>query len=291
VKLVLGLAFVYFLRNNLAFAVAGATFAITLSEAVALFQLYWTYKKDKKKYQLSAILTNQKFSFQAIKIIKTAVPITLIGIMIPFSHVIDSFLTVNLLSTYKTDATALYGLLSGVVTTVINLPVSVCYGIATVAIPTVSASKTERDKNKNALKTVLLTLAVSLPCALFFVYFSSFTINLLFARLPIEQKQIAIKLLRLTAPCVVLLSLLQTCNAVLIGKGKPYLPLISLSVGIAVKTMLNLILLKMPNFNIYGGAIALIACYFIVCLVNFIIIFNVKVNRADKKAYRRQCVG
>ena len=81
------------------------------------------------------------------------------------------------------------------------------------------------------------------------------------------------------------LSFLQTGNAVLIGKGKPYMPVISLAFGVLIKETLNFTLLKIPSINIYGGAIALIACYFTICLINLISTLSFKVNYESKIAY------
>lgn len=288
VKLGFGLLFSYLFLPNIAKAVAGATFAITLSEFSALLYLFAAYLKNKKSLSIRLSFEKSSFSVRTKTVIKNTVPITLIGIILPLSQVVDSFLILNLLGAYRQDATSLYGLLSGVAATVIGLPVSVCYGVAAVAIPTVSASKTEMEKRINAKRTLLLTTLVALPCAIFTAIFAPFIIGLLFRGLLDEEKLIAVNLLRISSPNVLLLSLLQTSNAVLIGKGKLYFPVLSLSVGVAVKTALNLILLNTPKLNIYGGALAIIACYFTVCLLNLFIIFAVKVKNEGSRSCRRE---
>lgn len=288
IKLVLGLFFAYLMLPDIPKAVAGATFAITISELVALIGLYLTYRKQKRRLCLYPPLTKSESRCLSKRIILTTIPITLVGIMIPLSHVIDSFLTVNILSEYRQDATTLYGLMSGVVCTVINLPVSVCYGISTVAIPTVSGSENETEKRNASIKTIILTLMVSIPCALLLAVFSPFVIRILFNGLNGGERTTAIKLLAISSPNVVLLSLIQTENAILIGKGKPYFPLLSLSIGILVKTILSLTLMKLPEINVFGSAVALIACYFFTCLVNLIMIFKFKVKNESKRTFNRQ---
>ena len=288
VKLVFGLFLANLFIYNTPKAVAGATFAITISEAVALLVLFILYLVRKKKLGLRFAFNNYEFKSQAKSIIKTTVPITLIGILLPFSQVIDSFLTVNLIGSYRGDATALYGIFGGAVMTVINLPVSICYGVSTVAIPAVSASKTQREVDKNSSKALLLTIAVALPCVIFVAVGAPFIINLLFRNLPQTEKAVAVNLLRITSPCILTLSTVQTSNAVLIGKGRLYTPVTSLFFGVLVKTALNILLLKIPSLNIYGGALALNACYFTVCLINLILIFNLKVKNASKRPCNRQ---
>ncbi len=305
IKLLFGLLFVSLLLPNVKQAVAGATFAITLSELVALIQLYITYKKRKKETNFSWVNSNdgksmgkikrisllsqpiKEFKSIAKKIIKTTIPITLTGIIIPISQVIDSLLIINLLSTYRTDATSLYGLLTGVVATVINLPVSLCYGIATTTIPTVSALKTEEAKRKTTVKSLLLTAICALIFSVACFLLARLAVGVLFRNLSLEEKQTAVSLLRLCAPNILLLSLLQTSNAALIGKGRLYLPVITMSVAVVIKTILSIILLKIPSINIYGGGIALIACYFIACLLNLILIFTVRMRDGNKRTCGR----
>ena len=287
-KLFAGLTLAYAFRASISLAVAGATLAISISELGALIFLWIQYKRVKNKNLGVFTFDRLNHKKRVKQILKTTLPITIIGIMIPLSQVVDSFLIVNILSRYREDATALYGLMTGVAATVVGLPVAVCYGISTVAIPSVSSSKTEKEKAKNAKKTLLLTLAVSLPCAIGCYLFAPFIINLLFKSLPVTEKLIAINLLKTLSPCVVLLSLLQTGNAVLIGKGKLYKPVTSLGVGIIVKIVLSLILLKIPSLNIYGGAIGVIACYFVSTLINLFMIFNLKVKHENKTTCRRE---
>lgn len=275
-KLSFGILLVKVFLPNIKLAVAGATLAITISELIALVYLYLNYKKDRDRFRLFSAMDKMEFNKKAKRIIKVTVPVTLTGIMIPLSQVIDSFLIVNILSAYRTDATALFGLLSGATATVIALPVSICYGLATASIPAVSSSVTESERENRIKKALVLTLIFTIPCAIALYFLSPFAVRLLFNGLSVPEKSVVIKLLKLGSPCIVLLSFLQTSNAVLIGKGKLYLPVFTLGVGIIIKTVLNLILLKNPQINIYGGQIAVIACYFTVSLLNLLLVARSK---------------
>lgn len=288
VKLSLGLILTYLLMPNLPLAVAGATFAITISEVVALIYLFIKYKSFSKKIPVDFTIDKKSNASLIKKIIKVTIPITLVGIMIPLSQVIDSFIILNVIGGYRTDATSLYGLLSGVVATVVGVPVAVCYGLSAVAVPSVSSAKDNKEKNKLATKSIVLTLFVALPCAIVCYFFAPLIIRLLFSRLSQVEKITAINLLKISAPTIVLLSLLQTTNAVLIGKGKLYMPVISLGVGVFIKEITCFVLVSNELINIYGGAISVIACYFVVCLINLIMIFKPKVKYASKRTYGRQ---
>ncbi len=293
VKLIFGIFFCNLFLPNIEYAVTGTVFAITLSEAFALLLLIFLYLKRKKKYGLNFYFNKSAFKVLSKTVVKYAIPVTFTGILIPLSGFIDSFIIINIISKYSSNATSLYGILSGVVSTVINLPVSLCYAIATVSIPIVSSAKSEQEKNVAIKKSLLLTLIFSLLSAIVCFLFSGKIIGLLFKSLSVAENDIAVKLLSISSSNVLFLSLLQTGNAILIGKGKPYYPLISMGIAIVVKTVLEILLLNIPSINIYGGAISQIACYFLASLINFIMLFykgKKKVQYGSKTAYacRRQ---
>ncbi len=288
IKLIFGLVLVKIFISNTVLAVTGATLAITISEAVALIYLMVVF--NKRKAVTSRPLFNEKiqFSHYAKKIIKTTIPITLVGIILPISHVVDTFLTVNIIGKYRADATALFGIFSGAVMTVVNLPVSVCYGLSAVSIPAVSSAKNDEEREIKSKNVILLTAVISLLFFAVCFIFARLIVNVLFRSIAVEEKILAVKLLRLTSPCILLLSLVQTLNSVLIARGRTYVPVVSLSLGVVVKIILCVFLFNKPEINIYGASIASIACNFIVCLINLIIIFKCKVRNANACNYNRQ---
>ena len=280
VKLILGLTFAKIFMPNLPLSAGGATLAVTLSEVVAFLYLYSVFKRGKSALWLKVKKSENKKNF--ITIIKYAVPITLIGVAIPISQVADSFLMVNIIGKYRGDATALYGLLSGAAMTIISLPVSACYGISASVIPSASG-ESEESKGKSAKSALLITLAISLPSTILVYFLAPFIVRVLFKSLSSFQMETTVKLIKMLSPSILFLSIVQTSNGGLIGGGKVYLPLISLGVGITAKIIINLILLKNPTFNVFGGAIAINACYFFTCLVNLIMLITSGVKYESRK--------
>lgn len=282
VKLCFGLMLVKLFGGDTPRAAAGAAFAITVSEAAAAIYIFSVYKARQKRARLGGSLLNgetpacggeqiaKRESGVTAKLIKTAIPVTLLGIIFPLCAFAESFIVINLLSGYKENSTALYGLYSGVASTIAGLPAAVCYGVAAAAIPAVSAGKTEEKRKKNSARAIALTLFLSLPAAAILYFFAPNIINLLFRSLPQSEREISARLLKILAPSSALLSLLQTQNAVLIAENKPYFAVFSMAIGAAVKISAEIILVKNPSFNVYGCAVAVIACYFCVDLVNFI---------------------
>ena len=292
VKLGVGLGLAYLLSSNVTFGVSGATFAVTASELVALFYLVLTYKRREKE-RLKTIEKAEYKKYLKI-IIGLVIPVTLIGIALPLCNLTDSFIIVNVLKTYREDAVKLYGLFTGAVSTVINLPVAVCYGISAVTIPWITKSKTQKNANGKSFISIFVTLGVSAVFSIALYFLSETAVRILFARLTENEKATAILLLKTCSVNVVLLSSLQTVNAVLIGKGRPYLALIGLGAGLISRITVNLILLPNAYYNIYAGAYASITCYFVALLVNLItvVVITEKGNRSksdgDKERKNRR---
>lgn len=284
VKLILGLTLCKIFMPNVVLAVASATFSISISEVIALLFLYFIYKRKNGNN-----LNIRKKGFDGAKeIIKLSIPITLIGIVLPLSQVVDSFLIVNLLKKYTTSATSLYGIYSGVVLTIINLPVSICYGISTSLIPAVSGAKSIKDKEKSIKQGLILTLILSFLAFLFCFFFSKNILKILFRSLTEEQLIVSNKLLKICSSGILFLSLLQSINGILIGKGKTYSILTGMIFGAIVKVILNIILLNNPKINIFGAGVSLIACYFCSVLINLIIVIKKDKPNAVKEFTNRQ---
>lgn len=287
VKLAFGLFIVRLFLPDIKRATAGAIFAVTLSETVALLYLIFCYKREKN-LNFNEKLLNNKNDRIKLRILKLTVPVSISVLALPLSGFIDTFLVVNILSKYLANATSLYGLYSGTALTIIHLPTSLLYGLSQVIIPILSGAKNEGEKKDKIKTTILATLLLSTLFSIVVFVSSPLAVNILFGRLNVEEKSIVIKLIRIMSVNVIFHSLLQTANGILIGKGKALKPLIGSLLGVVIKTVLSVILLFNPKFNIYGVAISSIACYFVACLVNLILSLDIKVKHAVKEdRYRR----
>lgn len=282
VKLIAGLSFsAIFMPDIIAASTAGAL-AVTLSELSAFIYLFFKYRKTVKtlpRIKISVDKTDYRVTLKTI--LYYAVPIAFTGVLLPLSKVADSFIIINGIAAYREDATALYGIFSGVAVTIVGLPVALCYGIATVVVPAVSrecAIKSgERDSTRGtvAYKSLMLTAAVSGAGATACYFFAPLIVEILYGYLAADYKEIAVLLLKTVSPCVFLLSILQTLNAVLIGKGKPKLPLLGLFFGVTLKIIIESLVVSDPKINIYGAGYGAIACYFVADLVNFICVIYI----------------
>lgn len=271
VKVSVGLCVAYFFRDNLYRAVTALLFAVTVSEAVALVFLWVRFRRDPAPDKL--LKKGEKVGVKAV--LKLSVPVTLSACLIPLFSLLDSVLIVRLLKAYADNAVTLYGLFSGGAVTVINLPVSVCYGIAAASVPALSAAvKKGESGRKKLLHSLLLTFAISAFSAVGLYLFALPACRFLFRSLSGEELATLVRLVRTFALSAVTLSCTQTLAACLTALGKPTRAAIAMAAAMTVKTILNLWLLRDPKISIYGAAIAASGGYAVSFLLDFIFAFR-----------------
>ena len=283
VKVGFGLFFAYLFRTRIERAVVFLLLAVSLSELVALLLMLLLYKREK---------TDEKEGKEGGRvgvkgILRLSIPVTFSSILLPLSGLLDSVLAPRLLSGYVSDAVTLYGLFAGGAVTVINLPVSVCYGIAAASVPAVAKAAARRKKGDSPRKRIffalLITLAVAIPSAIGLYLFAEPAAKIIFRSLQGEELTVLIKLIKSFSISALSLALVQTLSACLTAQGKPQYAALSMLVGVTVKTVLYGIWMKNPETSIYGLAHATNICYLLVATLNFL--FNMIVSR-KKKANR-----
>lgn len=267
---------------------AGANIATTLATFSSFVYLF-IYYRIKRKEIGNEIISSVNYKYESVKsivkkILMVSIPLTLSSIMTSFNKNIDSFTVKRILSTYLSSdvATRLYGQLSGKVDTLTNLPLAINIAFATALVPAISAANAKKDKETATKRTsfsLLTSMLIGLPCVIGMIIFAQPILDLLYP----NANQGAL-LLQLISVSVIFSILDQTINGALQGFGKVMIPAIALGIGCLVKLALNLILLPIPEINVYGAAIGSIACH----LVAFTIVFNVlkkyvKLNLPFKK--------
>ncbi len=273
VKVGLGVLFAYLFRGDIPKAVTFLLLSVSISELAALFFMAFLYRKATGK------LPKEGGRVASKEILRLSVPVTFSAILLPLSGLLDSVLAPRLLR-YTADPVALYGLFSGGAVTVVNLPVSVCYGIAAAAVPAVASSPTPRKKIFFALG---ITLLVSLPATAGLYLFADGIAATLYRSLSGEELSILSGLIKAFAISATLLSCVQTLSACLTAQGKPSRAAISMLIAVGVKTAAYLVWLKNPQISVYGLAYATNLCYLVAFFLDFVYNLSVSRKRGEKK--------
>ncbi len=273
-KLIFGLLFAsIFINYGLMFGAFGAVIGVTISEVFALLIIVMQYlfvrKKEKK-------LTCENISIKSI--IKTTLPMTFSSMIMPLTLLIDSFLIINLLKYigYSTSiATNMYGILTGIVNSLINLPVVLSMAVATMTIPIISKLHSKNNTHhisEKASSAIRLVLMITLPCAVAFLFFSIDIVDFLFKNGLkigiINEFSIASNLLKIGAFSILFIAIIQVTTTILQAIDKIKIPIYNMIGACILKLILTIVLVLIPSINIYGAMWSTLICYIICASLN-----------------------
>lgn len=275
VKVSIGLFFAYRFQADAAKAVVFLLLAVSISEMVAL-ALMWLFHRRAVRRQKTE---KDGGRVETKAVLKLSIPVTASAMLLPLSNLLDSVLVVRLLGVYAADPVALYGLFSGGAVTIINLPVSICYGVAAASIPAVAAAKS--SKRKKVFYALGVTLLLSAPAAVGLYYFAQPIASFIFRSLQGEELEILVRLIRIFSLSALTLSCAQTLSACLTAQGKPQYAALSMLLSVVVKTGVYVFLLRDPQISVFGLAHAGNACYLVAFLLN--LLYNLRVSKRPRR--------
>ena len=275
VKVGFGLLFAYLFRENIERAVVFLLLAVSLSELFTLFFLLAIYRHAPAKTGENAKPVKMR------SILRLSVPVTFNSILLPLSALLDSVLVPRLLGAYAPDPVTLYGLFAGGAVTIINLPVSVCYGIAAASIPAVAGK--HGNPRKRIRFALWITVVVALPCAVGLYLFAEPATRVIFRALSTTESEVLTELVRALSVSALLLACVQTLSACLTAQGKPQLAALSMLIAVTVKTAVYTGLLKNAKISILGLAYATNICYLVAFLLD--LLYNLLVSRRKRKEW------
>lgn len=166
------------------------------------------------------------------------------------------------------EAVRLAGMLSKS-DTLINMPLALNFAFSTVLVPAIAGALAVGDKEEAANKasySFLISTILILPCAIGYIVLAAPIYKVIYPAAPMGYD-----LLALTAVSLIFSALSQTMSGTLQGIGKVYVPAIGLLVGCVIKIILNVILIRIPEVNIYGAVISSIVCQIVAFLISFIV--------------------
>lgn len=277
-KLVFGLFFAtLFLSKGVEYSVLGAMLGISLSELFALVFMFFYYLIYRKKHTEEAYqdLSVQTGKSTAKQILATSVFVTLGGLIAPLGMIIDSVLVINTLKSISfstKQATTLFGLETGTVGSIVNMPVVLSLAIATAILPCVSSKNAQGDyegAKKSASKALLYAVLFSLPASFGCYALALPIMKILYGHsLTIKEIEIASEILQVASISIFFLAMVQVSAGILQGVSKASIPAISLAVGLGLKIILNALLIRVPEINILGTEVANGVCYLSAFLIN-----------------------
>lgn len=294
-KLVMGLSLAYaWLPMGVEYGAAGALVGVVISEVAALIVIMLIYGGNRKAI-MSRVDPNHltkkdlHFKFNVTKLLKIAVPVTLGACIMPIVVAIDSgVVSTNLqyIGYSAEQAASMYGTLTGVVNTLVNMPAVLSSALAMSLVPAISEAVAK--KNGPLVRSrvsfgVKLAILVGLPAAVGFILLGQPIIRMLYRSLGADELALATSLMQMLSLSILFLTLVQTTNALLQGMGHPVKPVISLAVGAGVKVVLSIVLIRIPEINVMGAVYGTMACYIIAAIMNLIFVHQESHFKASAK--------
>lgn len=200
-------------------------------------------------------------------------PLTVGGLIFPLSVFIDSILTVRLLrlnGLEESIAISEYGILSGAVGAIINLPSTLALSFAITVVPVIALSKRKKDiigVKKGESSALKWTLLISFPCVSGIVALAPEIVSLFYSSLSGKESLLAIFLMRISAIQIIPVALLQIYSAYLQALDKSVISTRNMFIGGIVKILLDF---STIIIGILGIVIANIACFTICTLLNYL---------------------
>ncbi|HBK02276.1 MAG TPA: hypothetical protein DDY77_04515, partial [Clostridiales bacterium] len=122
------------------------------------------------------------------------------------------------------------------------------------------------------------TFFISSFSALALVLSAPLVVKILFSSLSNEDSFVLTNLLRVSAPNIVLLSLIQSFSAYFISKNKSARSGVNIVLAVPVKVAVLYLTLKNPHIGVYGCAFSDTACFFVAAFLDLVYIIKDKDN-------------
>ncbi len=275
-RVVVGLGLAWLLvPRGLEYGAAGGTFGATAGALGGLAVIFYLYKKkskihdDKNSSDKFEVETSSKIIKEMLNI---ALPIIIGALVMPVMGMIDLALVMDRLNAVGfsiEQANEMYGQLTGIAATLVNLPQVVTSAVAISLVPVISSAFTMKDMEKlktNSTFGLRVSLLIGLPAGVGLFVLSTPIINMLFPREPSSIGQI----LAITSVGVVFLSIIQSTTSILQGMGNARIPVVNLFIGAAVKFVLTYTLTGIPFLNVKGAAISTVSAYIVAAVLDYI---------------------
>lgn len=286
IKLVAGITLAYVMaKRGVTYAVIGSLIGVTLSELASFLLLVFIYLFKRDKY---VIKDSESFKKNCGELLKIAIPITIGSALVPLSQFIDSFIVVNLLvgANSQAEATALYGLFSGSVNPIVNMPIMLVLSLAMVIVPVVSKERINRNydgilaKSKLAIKACFI---IGIPCSILLFMFASPLLNIFYPKFSPPQIDTAAVLLQITSVSIVFYGVMQIETSLMQGLDRIYLPVKNLMIALVIKEIVCAVLVGV--IGIKGLAYATVLLSVLACLFNGISYRRLLGERYDVTGY------
>ncbi len=258
-------------KMGIEYGAAGALLGTTIVEGIALLYMVILYFRRRTAFaSLPQLYSDAPETSSGIarQLMSISLPITIGACIVPLSQYIDSTMLVGRLISTGMDAItagSVYGLFSGTVIRIINIPTALALAVSMSLVPAISAAKAVNDNTQVVRQTDLgmrFAFLIGLPCSVGMSVLAE-PLMRFFYQGSISEEQLILggELLTMSGLTIILFTVVQATTSVLQGLGKQRIPMYTLVAGVVCKIILNYVLIAIPAINIHGAPVASLVCY------------------------------
>ena len=261
IRFVFGILFSSLLINySKELGVFGAFLGIAIAEIFAMIYLLFFVKKLK----ISPEGNLHKGFYKAL------LPIVIGMSVFPFLSAFDSLIIVNRLKIAgfaSEQAVLLYGIQTGVVGAILNLPLIISTSMASAILPSISFLKEdEKEVGERISQSIKILWITILPMVLGIMAISKPLFSLIYPNLQFEALGYAVNLTNIGGIFTIITALMQIFTTVLQARGK-FFYVMGLQIGGGIlKFLIVMLLCSLPEINIYGLAFSNVMFSSVVCI-------------------------
>lgn len=281
-KLIIGLTLAWYvlhtLKQSVEIGAAAAILGVTVGSAVAaLFLIFWLMRHRVQSHSEDKPESSGKI---LKRILMIGIPITLGSSVMSIITLIDQTLVLgrlqNALGFTEEVATALFGQYTFGMT-LFNLPATFVTPVAISLIPAVSAALTRKDhlQAQRIISTSFRLVAMlALPAGVGLSVLAGPILQLLYSAVP-DTAAAATYHLQILGIAVIFVCIMLLTNSILQACGRAHIPVITAIIGGSVKIANTYNLCGNPDFGIKGAPISTLLCYFVIAVLNLIIVWYI----------------
>lgn len=247
IRFIFGLIFAsVFVKKGAESGVFGAFLGIVVGEILSALYLFFEIKKRKVKFKGR--------DFRGFY--KNLIPILIGSSILPLVNAIDSLIIVGRLSLAgfnENQAVLLYGIQSGVVGAVLNIPAMLSASLAMAILPSVAALKEDVEKQKQRICTAFKYLwIVLLPMVLGIMAVAKPLYTIIYPTLDYASLQYAVNLTLLGGISSILLAIMQFLITILQARENLLYLMILQLIGGAAKFLVVFKFCAVAEINVYS---------------------------------------
>ena len=258
-------------KHGVAYGAAGALLGTTIVEVLARVYMLCLYLRSRSTFsrlEQGPDVYEGRTSAIAKQLMAISIPITIGACIVPLSQFVDSAMLTKRLEVAGFSAgTALsmYGLFSGSVIRIINIPTALALSISMSLVPAISSARAAGDQDMVVRQSDLglrFAFIIGLPCSIGMSVLAEPLMRFFYEHTMTESELlVGGQLLSLSGLTIVLFTVVQATSSILQGLGKQRIPMYTLVAGVACKIVLNYLLVGTEQVNILGAPIASLVCY------------------------------